>query len=306
MLLLNIRITALTLSAAFTGLPGLPRVLWIPLLAVGLQLWERGCHFWIIFLLLLCFVGSQLRENLIRLVGHGVNLVVHQLGETPPITILRYTLHQLIGVLPLRHRTTTRRWTIGVGAMIAVIHITPDLWWLLLYILPITQSHSGHFISQSPIIQFHLRFVVLLHLIPEHCCIVLNAILLLQWPVHREENTRPCDSMLFLSCFKLCPILPIRCFLSTVNNAENLLLLQEYFDFQTAAIVVCTIQLLQWDRCQFGHLRYVSSESVLLQDSVDEAAIQNLNLSQVRQIGKVHGLITCCILTAVLNLSQLT
>ena len=61
--------------------------------------------------------------------------------------------------------------------------------------------------------------------------------------------------MLLLPCFKLCRVLRVRCFLCTVDNTENLLLFEEYFDFQTLGLVVRTIKLLNRDRCQFGHLR---------------------------------------------------
>jgi len=48
---------------------------------------------------------------------------------------------------------------------------------------------------------------------------------------------------------------------------------------------------------------HVSSLSVLLRDRVDDAAIRNLNPSRVRQTSEVPGLITCCTVSGVLNLS---
>jgi len=216
-------------------------------------------------------MGFHLQNILLRLISQGVNLVVHQLGEKPPIIILRYTLHQVIGVFTHSHHTTTSTWAMGVGAKIEVIHITLNLQRVLLYVLTIAQSHSWHHISESPNIELHLQFVVLLQLIPQRLCIFRNAILLLQWPLHREENSWQCDSMVLHPCFKLCPVLPNQCFLCTVVNAENLLVLQEYFDIQTPVLVVCNIKLFDCDCCRFGNLRYSSSQSILLCDCVADA-----------------------------------
>ena len=173
-------------------------------------------------LLLPRFVGFHLVDNLIRFFGQYVNVVVHQLAEKPPIIILRYTFHQEIGVLTLPHRTTTS-WTVGVGAKIEAIHITLNLRCLHLYIPAIAQLHCWHLVAQSPHIELHLYLAILLQLIPQHLRIFFNAILLLQWPHHREENGRPHNSVLLLPWCELCRV--IWCLLCTVDNPENLLLL---------------------------------------------------------------------------------
>jgi hypothetical protein len=70
-------------------------------------------------------------------------------------------------------------------------------------------------------------------------------------------NREPRNSVLFLPCFNLTHIiyiLRIRCFLLPVENTENLLLFQEYWNFQTPAHIVCKIKQLDWDPCRFGHV----------------------------------------------------
>jgi len=58
---------------------------------------------------------------------------------------------------------------------------------------------------------------------------------------------------------------------------------------------------LNWDCCQLGHLCNLSSQSVLLWDCNNDAAIQKLNLSQVGRITEVPGLIICCVVSAVMG-----
>jgi len=248
-------------------------------------------------------VGVYVPNNLARFVGQGVHHAVHQLGEQSPIFVLLYAVHQVIGVLPLGHGTTTSTWVIGIGAKIEVIHITLNVRCVLLYRLTIAQSHCWHLLSQCRNIQLHLWHVPLLQLFTQRLCIFLNSILRLQWPLHRKENGRMCDSMLYLPWFTLCPVLGVRYFLSTIGNAEDLLLLEENFDFQTAAIVVGNNKLPNWDQCWFSCLRYKWSQSVLLGDPVNDASIQNLFPDAVGWISEVSNLIACCAVSAVLNVS---
>jgi len=107
--------------------------------------------------------------------------------------------------------------------------------------------------------------------------------------------------MLLLPCFELCPVLRVQGFLCTANNAENLLLFQEYIYFQTPALVSVPSNVLIVIAVDSAILSFApaSGLSVLLRDRVDDA----VNPSRVGQISEVPGLITCCTVSGVLNLS---
>jgi len=144
--------TIIALTIAITGHPGLPFLPWF--IALHLQLWEHGSYLRIVFLLQRHFSRFHLHNNLLRVVGQGVNLVVHLLGENHPIIILQYTHHLLIGALTLSQCSTTSTWAIGIGATIDVIHRTLNLRWVLLYIFAIAQSHYWNLILQAQIFSF--------------------------------------------------------------------------------------------------------------------------------------------------------
>jgi hypothetical protein len=106
-MLLIFRTTTISLTNAITGLPGLQsRPLFIGLYP-RLHQCQQFDAFQVDFLLVPRFVGFHSRDNLPRFVSQGVDVVVHQLGEKPPIIILRYTHRQVLGVVALRHRTNT-------------------------------------------------------------------------------------------------------------------------------------------------------------------------------------------------------
>lgn len=88
-----------------------------------------------------------------------------------------------------------------------------------------------------------------------------------------------------------------------VNDAENLLLLWEFVNFETSTLAVCNITLRTSAGCPFGHVCYISRQSVLHWNTAGDAVFQNLNSSWVLQISIVAGLIHCCTMSIVLNLS---
>jgi len=265
--------------------------------------WVYACHLGIIFLLQPHFIGLHEHNNLLRFVGQGVHLVVNQLSEIPPIIIPWCTLHQVIGLLDLRHCTTSSIWAIHIGAMIEVIHITLNHWWVLPYIISITESHSWHLVLQSQNIQLPVQFVVLPQQITQCCQIILNMILLQRWGLHCQENGQLCDLMLLLQCLKLCPVLRLQCFVCTIDNAKNLILFQVYFDFQTPALVVHSINLHILNPWRCGH-RMISicvGLVVLLRICVNNAGIWNQNAIRVSHISELPGLVIWCTVNTVVN-----
>lgn len=255
-MILTIQTATITLTTPKIGRLELKRLPLIPLVTLQLRWWEHNCPFCILIHWELCIVDLQLFQGPLLCIGQGVNFVSHQLGETPPIIILRYTLYPMILVLALQNDTTTNGWAIAVLVMLHIIHLTVNYQWVLLWTFTFTQPHSWHLVGRSPPIQLYHWFVVLFQPIPQHLHIFPYTLLVQQRPLHRKENCQLCNFIMLLSWFRLCHvhhILLIWCIICTVHNAVSMPLFQEYFHFQTAALVVHTIKYLNLDCCQFGH-----------------------------------------------------
>jgi len=294
-MLLTFQTPTITLTATITEHLGLLSLLWIPLLSCCLYLsqFQQFDDIQVDLLLLPHFLGFHLCTNLLQVVGQGVDLVIHQLGGKPPIIILCDILHHGVAMLMLEYCTSRT-----LSTEIEVVTMLLDLWRLMLHIHAIPELHSWHLVVQCPNIHLHLRLVVHHWVIPLCLCIILNGILLLQWSLHHEENSRLCDYMLLFPYLNFGPIVCVQWIFCTVDNAEMLLLLQQYVDFEAPAFVVHTIEHLNQDHYRFGTVCYGSSQSVLVWDCIKYA----VNTSQVRQRSEVPVLISCFTVSIVLNL----
>lgn len=135
MFLLIIWITTLTLTASIRNHPWLLSLLQILLPAVCLKHWQYGCHLWHLLLLKSCFVGFHLCHNLFLFVSQGVDLVVNQLTERPPIIIHRYALHHIEAVLTHYHCTCRTLHT-----EVTVVPMLPNLLCKILHIVVMPHS----------------------------------------------------------------------------------------------------------------------------------------------------------------------
>jgi len=251
-MLLTLETTSIAVSITITCLPGFPRLLL--LIALSQQFHDHGFQLGIVFIDVLFFLGIHLPNSLRQFVGQGVDLVVHQLGAQPPIIIHRYTLNHVVAVLILWHCTSQ-----SLCKESEVVYIRLQLLCTFLHILAISQLQCWYFVLHRPNIQLHPWLEVLLQLIPQLLCSFMNSILLLQRPVHSEQQCWPHESMFHLQWFKLGCIHHKAYYICTMYNAENLLLLKEYVNFHAAALVFRNIKLVNWEYPSLLHVESIGT-----------------------------------------------